>query len=177
MGNYSNINNDDNDVDNNDYSINDYSINDNKNNNCIFNEIKRVYLFYKKRYDILILVIVISFLLYNSFNSMHKINNTKKKGILKGGGEGDLSKYLLNTSILENLKEQFPLDKKINYVMVGFGYFMLAFVVRPIKGFFFFILIIFAVSSSFLFPFLLFGTMLYFVMKKIITNKKPSLEL
>ena len=106
-----------------------------------FNEIKRVYLFYKKRYDILILVIVISFLLYNSFNSMHKINNTKKKGILKGGGEGDLSKYLLNTSILENLKEQFPLDKKINYVMVGFGYFMLAFVVRPIKGFFFFILI------------------------------------
>jgi hypothetical protein len=171
MRHYSNINDND---DNNDNNVHRTS---NIDDNCIITEIKRVYIFYKKRYDILILVFVISFLLYNSFNSFNLGNNSKNKGVLKGGGEGDISKYLLNTSILENLKEQFPLDKKINYVMVGFGYFMLAFVIRPIKGFFFFILIIFAVSSSFLFPFLLFGTMLYFVMKKIITNKKPSLEL
>ena len=148
----------------------------NKNDNYILKELKRVFDFYRKRYDIFILVVIITVLLNNSFKTINKKNN-KKTYILNGGGKGDLSRYLLNTSILENLKEQFPLDKKINYVMVGFGYFMLAFVVRPIKAFFMFILIIFAISGSFLFPFLLFGTMLYFVIKKIITNKSPLVEL
>ena len=143
--------------------------------NPLLNELKRIFDFYKKRYDILIVIIIIT-LIINDLFFMKNHSKNSKNTILKGGG--NLSTYLLNTSILDNLKQQFPLENnKTNYIMVGFGYFILAFVVRPIKAFFIFILIIFAISGSFIFPFLIFGTLLYFVIKKVITNNKPSIEL
>lgn len=149
------------------------------NNRPILNELKRIVNYYKNRYDILIIVIIITLLINDFiFTKYNKKYTSKNKTIILKGG-GNLSKYLLNTSILDNLKQQFPLDNnhKFNYIIVGFGYFILAFVVRPIRAFFIFILIIFAISGSFIFPFLFFGILLYFVLKKIITNNKPSIEL
>ena len=138
------------------------------NKKCLKDEIKRIVNFYKKNYTLFIIIVIFSIIIVN-------IESKKEYTTQRGGGE--LKRYLLNLSILDRLKEQFPLDKKVNYIMVGFGYFLLAFVVRPIRGFFIFILILFAISGSFLFPFLIFGAMLYFVIKKTLTNKNPSIEL
>lgn len=148
----------------------------------IWGEIKRVYYFYKKHIDLLILILILSLiLLYSSSNS----KSLPKK--LIGGAQiseseiandllwNNIVNVLMGYKILKDLKEKYPLSEgRFNYFIVYVGYIFIAFFVRPFKLIFQALIILFGVSGSFIFPFLLFGVMMYYVYKKMIKNKSPN---
>jgi hypothetical protein len=144
-------------------------------------EIKRVIDFYKDQPSILIIVLFITYLLYYCFKSNTVTNNIKHLN-MKGGSDwkpvkDSIFELLVNTKLWNGLKQQFDYDGGImNKIVVIFGYIFLGFIVRPIKAFFYVFIILVGISGSFLFPFLVFGIMLYYVFKKVIFNKKPKLD-
>jgi len=144
-------------------------------------EIKRVIVFYKDQPSILVIVLFITYLLYYCFKSNIVTNNIKHLN-MKGGSDwkpvkDSIFELLVNTKLWNGLKQQFDYDGGImNKVVVIFGYIFLGFIVRPIKAFFYVFIILVGISGSFLFPFLVFGIMLYYVFKKVIFNKKPKFD-
>jgi hypothetical protein len=149
-------------------------------------ELNRVIHFYKEQPTILIIVLFITYLLYCCFknnNGINIISNVKKLN-MKGGYEEEkkhlmnsIFELFINTKLWNKLKQQFNYDDNIlNKIVVVFGYIFLGFIVRPIKAFFFVVIVLVGISGSFLFPFLVFGIMLYYVFKKVIFNKKPNFD-
>lgn len=149
-------------------------------------EINRIIDFYKEQPSILVLVLLITYLLYYSLknkSSLNIINNVHKLN-MKGGSEESRSKLLnsifelfVNTKLWYKLKQQYNYDFSIlNKITVIFGYIFLGFIVRPIKSFFFILMVLIGIAGSFIFPFLIFGVMLYYVLKKVIFNKKPKFD-
>jgi len=148
----------------------------------ILGEIKRVYYFYKEHIDLLLLILILSsIILYSSFNSVSS-NKTLKGGAQISEEEiardllwNNIINVLFGYKILQDLKEKYPLNEgKFNYVIVYIGYIFIAFFVRPFKLIFKFLIILFGVSGSFIFPFLIFGVMMYYVYKKMVKNKSPN---
>ncbi len=146
-------------------------------------EIKRVIDFYKEQPTILILVLFITYLLYYSFKNNNVINNVQKLNMKGGSGESNekllnsIFELFINTKLWYNLKQQYNYDNSIlNKITVIFGYIFLGFIVRPIKTFFSVLIVLVGISGSFIFPFLIFGIMLYYVFKKVIFNKKPNFD-
>ena len=152
----------------------------------ILGEIKRVYHFYKEHIDLLLLILILSsIILYSSMNST-SLNKNLKGGFMGGNqiSEQEIARdllwnnivnVLLGYKILEDLKKKYPLNEgKLNYIIVYVGYVFLAFFIRPFKLIFKFLIILFGVSGSFIFPFLVFGVMMYYVYKKMVKNKSPN---
>ena len=159
---------------------------DKKKDKTIIGELKRVYYFYKEHIDILILILILSsIILYSSLN-LKPLNNTLKRGgnrpkeisqqeIARDLLWNNIINVLFGYKILQDLKEKYPLNEsKFNYVLVYIGYIFIAFFIRPFKLIFKFLIILFGVSGSFIFPFMVFGVMMYYVYKKMIKNKSPN---
>jgi hypothetical protein len=156
-----------------------------KSSYSLKDELNRVIDFYKDQPYILIIVLFITYLLYYCFKGnvvSNKIKNITNLN-MKGGNESfnplwnSIFELIINTKLWNKLKQQFNYEDNIlNKIIVVFGYIFLGFIVRPIKAFFFVIIILVGISGSFLFPFLVFGIMLYYVCKKVIFNKKPKFD-
>jgi hypothetical protein len=147
-----------------------------KTNKCLKDEMNRIVNYYKTYPENLLLI----FLIMSTIYYILKIP-LKTHLIQKGGGEGDREKFVesifdivLNRSLLAKLKTQYPLNSSFNYLIIIPTYIFLAFIVRPFKYISYFIIMLFAISGSFLFPFLIIGMGLYYVLKKIVLNKKPN---
>ena len=149
-------------------------------------EVKRVVHFYKEQPSILIIVLLITYLIYYSFKGNHIVSLKNVTTLnMKGGYDEEMQhlrnsifELLINTRLWNKLKQQHNYDNGImNKISVIFGYIFLGFIVRPIKAFFFVIMVLIGISGSFLFPFLVFGVMLYYVFKKVLVNKKPNIGL
>jgi hypothetical protein len=155
-------------------------------------ELIRIKDFYKEQPSIIVIVIFITYLIYYSFKDNDKIKSKTGKYIKFVGGSGDsnemnsqeyksmkasIFELLINTQLWNRLKQHYSYDEGImNKIIVIFGFVFLGFIVRPIKSFFFVVAILIGISGSFLFPFLIFGIMLYYVFKKILVNKKPNFD-
>ena len=152
--------------------------------NYLKDELTRIKEFYKEQPSILILVMLITYLLYYSLKNntinIKNINNINMKGGYSEGFQAlinSIFEVIINTKLWNRLKNQFNYDGGIiNKIIIIFGYIFLGFIVRPIKSFFFVVAILIGISGSFIFPFLVFGIMLYFVFKKILLNKKPKFD-
>jgi hypothetical protein len=145
-----------------------------KTNKCLKDEMNRIINYYKNNPENLLLIFLIMSTIY------YILKIPLKTHLIQKGGE-DNSKFfdsifdiVLNRSLLEKLKTQYPLNSAFNYLIIIPTYIFLAFIVRPFKYISYFVIILFAISGSFLFPFLIIGMGLYYVLKKIILNKKPN---
>ena len=150
---------------------------DNKKNS-LKKEIKRIWQYMKDNKNIVFITILSIFLFYlstitietNIFNN--NINITKK--ILKGGSN-DMTEFfrkdlIYEYTILEHLSGKRFWDKHVEKEGVPrvLYYIKDAWIIRPIKLLLFFIGSMLAISGSFMAPLIIYGTLFYFLLKKII---------
>ena len=140
--------------------------------NKIKRELKRIKKFCKDN-KLLVLLIILLFIVL-----IPNLNKNYGNLILKGGVEGEYQfskfdlflRWLIGKQIYDNLIENGYSSKAAILIT-----FVKVVVVRPV----YFISIIFAgilaISGSFIFPFLLFGILLYYIFRKGLTNKKMKL--
>lgn len=150
----------------------------NETENELIKELKRIKLFLKNN-KILILIIFILTLIF--MNYVYDIKN--KNNILKGGVIGEticenenitsslkiIGCYLFGYSILKNLKEKNQ-DKTPNKWFIYPVWIFRAFIFRPIYGAFMILVVLFAITGSFIFPFVLFGVLLYYIIKSLMSK-------
>lgn len=132
-------------------------------------ELKRIYYFYKEHIDIFILILILSVILLISSSNSTKIKTIKQKGGYKVWNE-DLKRSLFDIKNLEKLQAKYPNDPNLVYVI----WIISSYFIRPFKLIFGVIILLFGISGSFLFPFLIYGIAMYFVFKKMIKNKAPN---
>ena len=150
----------------------------NETENELIKELKRIKLFLKNN-KILILIIFILTLIF--MNYMYDIKN--KNNILKGGVLGEticdtaeivhplkiVGCYLFGYSILKNLTDKNK-DKTPNKWFIYPVWLFRAFIFRPIYGAFMILVVLFAITGSFIFPFVLFGILLYYIIKTLMSK-------
>jgi hypothetical protein len=140
--------------------------------NKIKTEMNRVKKFCKENKLVIVLIILLVLIL------LPNLNITGTKAILKGGMEGEYQfnkfelflLWLIGKKIYETLKKNgtsAPMAVLITFVKVV--------IVRPIYGITIIFASILAISGSFIFPFILFGILLYYLVRKGLTNKKLKL--
>lgn len=140
--------------------------------NKIKKEMNRVKKFCKENKLVIVLIILLVLIL------LPNLNITGTKSILKGGMEGEYQfnkfelflLWLIGKKIFENLKRNgysTPIAVLITFVKVV--------IIRPIYGITIIFAVIFAISGSFIFPFIIFGVLLYYLVRKGLTNKKLKL--
>ena len=161
-------------------------------------EIKRVINYYSLNKNTLFLIILccIFTLIFgvnvNNLNMLKPDKNMRKmkfKTILTGGNEpmpgmGLFDKYTYNPffrvvfglSIYERLSQEYdwqdsPMTGKF---LKWISYIFQAFILRPFKAGFIFIIILFAMSGSFIFPFVIYAVLLYYIGVKVKKTMFPK---
>lgn len=146
-------------------------------------ELKRVYYFYKEHIDVFILIIILSLILLISSNNKN-ISNILKKQLKQKGGDTedgktgflsnafneDMKRFLFDIKNLERLKEKYPDIPRLVYLI----WIISSYFIRPFKYIIGIVTLLFAISGSFIFPFLVYGIAIYYVFKKMIKNKSPN---
>ena len=143
-----------------------------KEDNKIKKEVKRIKNFCKDNKILVILIILLVIILLPNINNFGTIN------VLEGGvgGEYQFTKFdlflrwLIGYQIYKNL-----VKNEYSTGMAVLITFIKVVVVRPIYGITIIFAGIMAISGSFIFPFVLFGILLYYLVRKGLTNKKLKL--
>ena len=90
--------------------------------------------------------------------------------------------YLFGYNILKNITEKFNVELTENstrtdkflyafkYIVIYSAWIFRAFIFRPIYGAFMILVVLFAITGSFIFPFLIFGILLYYLIKTLLTK-------
>jgi len=159
-------------------------------------ELNRIKCFIKEHYLYVVISFILTLLFMNYLFDKKKINNNILKGgsLIKNVCETDeisskskiIFCYLFGYEILKKLQDKYKNNK------IGFGlipqkifiypvWFFRSFIYRPIYGAFMILVVLFAISGSFIFPFVMFGILLYYIMKSVFTkysdNKKKNLKI
>ena len=151
--------------------------------NKLKKEFERIFLFLKNhKILVLILIIILVFFIKNDYKC-------EKKNILKGGvvasicdNDEIVSKskiifcYLSGYNILKKLKEKYQDKKILGFIpqtyLIWPVWFFKSFIYRPIYGAVALLVFIFAITGSFIFPFVIFGILLYYLVKSLFTKYK-----
>ena len=150
----------------------------NETENELIKELKRIKLFLKNN-KILILIIFILTLIF--MNYIYDIKNKNK--ILKGGVLGEticeneretgllkiVGCYLFGYNILKKLTDKNQ-GKKPNEWFIYPVWIFRTFIFRPIYSAFMLLVVLFAITGSFIFPFVLFGVLLYYIIKSLMSK-------
>lgn len=162
-----------------------------ENENKLLKELERIKIFLKNNKILILIIFILTLIFMNYIYDKQNINK-----ILKGGVLGEtvcdnehynsslkiIGCYIFGYSILKNLTEKYDVELTENstkadkflypfkYIVIYIGWLFRAFIFRPIYGAFMILVVLFAITGSFIFPFLIFGILLYYLIKTLLTK-------
>lgn len=162
--------------------------------NEIKKELKRINNFIKEHKILVLIAFILTLLFMNYLYDQKRHNNILNGGSIIGKVcETDeiTSKskiifcYLFGYEILKKLQDKYQNKKIFGYFPQGMFiwpiWFFRSFIYRPIYGAFMILVVLFGITGSFIFPFVIFGILLYYIIKNLFTKysdkKKKKLEI
>lgn len=165
-----------------------------ENENKLLKELERIKIFLKNNKILIIIILIFTSVFMNYIYDKQTINKILKGGNLLTNLEPICNNeystsslqviicYLFGYNILKNITEKYDVeltekstrtDKFLypfKYIVIYTSWIFRAFIFRPIYGAFMLLVVLFAITGSFIFPFLIFGILLYYLIKSLLTK-------